>query len=474
MWSAVDSFSNQGMNFIVSIIIARVVAPREFGLIGMTLFFIAISQSFIESGFSSALIRKNNATQSDYSTVFYFNLAMGLLFYALLFFSAGLIGEFFKEPMLKPIIRILGLNLIIRSLTIIQSATLVKRVDFKLQAKITVIAAILSGIVGITLAYSGYGVWSLVLRALTMSFFISLLLWSWNRWRPSWLFSLASFRELFGFGSKILLSGLIDTVYRNIYLVVIGKFFSATDLGYFTRAQAFKDLPSQQITNVVSRVTYPVLSEIRDNPVQLKGAFKRSLTSTTFLSFIVLAGVAAVAEPMIITFIGEPWRPAIIYLQMLCFTGMLLPLQSLNLNMLHVQGRSDLFLRFEIIKKLLAVPVIIFGILYGIEILIAGMMAVSVINYYIDSYYSGQLANYPMREQVKDVLPAFLLSIFMAAVVFISGLLMPFSYPLKLFLQIIIGAVIVYGVSEILHLSSYQYFKENIAAKFSSLRSMNR
>jgi O-antigen/teichoic acid export membrane protein len=285
---------------------------------------------------------------------------------------------------------------------------------------------------------------------------------------------MASFRELFSFGSKILLSGLIDTVYRNIYLVVIGKFFSATDLGYFTRAQAFKDLPAQQITNVVSRVTYPVLSQIRENPVQLKGAFKRMLTSTTYLSFIVLAGVAAVAEPMIITFIGEAWRPAIIYLQMLCFTGMLLPLQSLNLNMLHVHGRSDLFLRFEIIKKILAVPVIVFGILYGIKILIAGMMVISVINYYIDSYYSGKLADYPMREQVKDVLPAFLLSMFMAAVVFIAGQLMPFSYPVKLILQVILGAVIVYGVSEILHLSSYLYFKENIASRISAIRRMNK
>ncbi len=473
-WSAIDSLANQGIHFIVGIVMARVILPREFGLIGMTAIFMAISQSFINSGFSSALIRKNDSTQTDHSTVFYYNLAMGLLFYAILFLSAGIIARFFDEPLLKPIIRVLGLDLIIRSLTIIQTTILVKRVDFKLQAIISVIAGVLSGVIGIVMAYQGYGVWSLVARMMTLAFVNSLLLWWWNRWRPSWVFSRTSFRELFGFGSKLLLSGLIDTIYRNIYYVVIGKYFSAKDLGYFTRAKMFNDLPSHQITSVMSRVTYPVLSQMRGNPVMLKGGYRRMITGTTFISFTMMAGMAAVAEPMVITLIGEPWRPSIIYLQMLCFAGMMYPLHALNLNMLQVQGRSDLFLRLEIIKKLLAVPTIVIGVIWGIKVMIAGMMVNTVIAYYLNSYWSGKMVNYPMREQLRDIQPSFLLALSMAVVVYFTGLYLPLGYSGKLLVQVILGAVLVFVVSELFRISPYLYLKEIALSRFNALRNARK
>jgi teichuronic acid exporter len=462
VWSAVDSFANQGVHFVVGIIMARLLLPREFGLIGMTAIFMAISNTFINSGFTSALIRKNNCTQADYATVFYYNFGMGLLFYAILFFSAGVIANFFEESLLKPIVRILGLNLIIGSLTIIQSTTLTKRIDFKLKARITAIAGIISGIVGVIMAYSGFGVWSLVARIMLMAFFNSLLLWLWNRWRPTLEFSTNSFRELFGFGSKLLASSLIDTAFKNIYHVVIGKYFSAQALGFFTRAQMFKNLPIDQIHTIMGRVTYPVLSQMRDNPVVLKGAYRRMITSTTFLSFTIMALMAAAAEPMIITLIGEQWRPSIIYLQMLCFVGMLYPLHALNLNMLNVQGRSDLFLKLEIIKKVLAVPTIVIGVMFGIKVMIAGMMVNTVIAYFINSYWSGKMVNYPMREQVKDIMPAFLMALLTVITVYITGYFLPLAYFSLLLLQILIGLSFIIGISELLRLSSYLYIKETV------------
>lgn len=473
-WSAIDSLANQGIHFIVGIVMARVILPREYGLIGMTAIFMAISESFINSGFRSALIRKNDSTQTDHSTVFYYNLAMGLLFYAILFLSAGIIARFFDEPLLKPIIRVLGLDLIIRSLTIIQTTILVKRVDFKLQAIISVIAGVLSGVIGIVMAYQGYGVWSLVARMMALAFFSSLMLWWWNRWRPSWVFSLTSFRELFGFGSKLLLSGLIDTIYRNIYYLVIGKYFSAVELGYFTRAKMFNNLPSHQITSVMSRVTYPVLSQMRGNPVMLKSGYRRMITGTTFISFTMMSGMAAVAEPMVITLIGEPWRPSIIYLQMLCFAGMMYPLHALNLNMLQVQGRSDLFLRLEIIKKLLAVPTIVIGVIWGIKVMIAGGMVNSVIAYYLNSYWSGRMVNYPMREQVLDIMPSFFLALSMAVVVYFTGLYLPLGYGGKLLVQVILGAVLVFVVSELFRISPYLYLKEIALSRFNALRNARK
>ena len=246
-WSFIDNFSKLGITFIVGIILARLLEPREFGLVGMTTIFIAISQSIIDSGFTQALIRKQNCTQKDYSTVFYFNLVNGIVFYLVLFFAAGLISHFFNEPKLALIIQVLALSLIINSLAIVQRARLTKEINFKLQTKISIIATTLSGIIGIWMAYTGYGVWSLVIKSLAGFAFTSILLWSWNKWIPHLVFSKDSFKEMFSFGSKLLVSGLIDTTYRNIYLLIIGKYFSATELGYYTRADQFKNLPSRTL-----------------------------------------------------------------------------------------------------------------------------------------------------------------------------------------------------------------------------------
>jgi O-antigen/teichoic acid export membrane protein len=300
---------NQGLTFIAGIILARLLTPREFGQIGMITVFIAVSQSFINSGFKNALIRKKNCTDIDFSTVFYFNLFTGLFFFFILFFSAPAISNFFNEPELRPIIQVLGVVLIIDSLALIQQTILIKRIDFKLQARISLISSLSSGIIALTMAFNGFGVWSLVFQRLFGQALNSFFLWLWNNWKPLLIFDMQSFKEMFGFGSKLLVSGLIDTFYRNIYYLIIGKYFSAQDLGYYTRADSFKNIPSQNLNGIVGRVSYPVLSSIQDDKHRLKANYQKLIRSTMFITFVLMLGMAAVAEPMIITLIGEKWRP---------------------------------------------------------------------------------------------------------------------------------------------------------------------
>jgi len=465
LWRFMDSFASQGVQFFVGIVLARILSPREFGLIGMLTIFIAISQSFIDSGFTSALIRKNICTKDDYSTIFYFNILVSIFFYILLFILSESISVFFKEPQLKSLIQVLGIGLFFNSLAIIQKTILVKELNFKLQMRISFIASLGSGILAVTMAYKGFGVWSLVVLTLSRFGFSSLLLWVWSTWRPIWVFSMTSFRELFSFGSKLLISGLIDTVYRNIYNLIVGKYFSAEELGFYSQADQFQTLPSQNLVGVISKVSYPVLSSIQDNPVQLKSAYQKLIKSTMIITFVLMIGLAAVAKPLIITLIGMKWLPSVIYLQMLCFVGMFYPLHALNLNMLQVQGRSDLFLRLEIIKKLIAIPTIVIGVFFGIKILIVGLMVNTVIAYYLNSYWSGKFIGYSTYQQIKDILPSFCLALFVGFVVFMTGYFLNISYLLKLIVQVLLGMVLTFGISELIHLEDYRYLKDIVHEK---------
>ncbi len=470
IWSFIDQFANLGITFVVGIILARLLSPREFGLIGMITVFIAVSESFINSGFSSALIRKKDCTQTDYSTVFYFNLIAGVVFFFILFFSATAISNFFNEPELKPIIQVLGIVLIIGSLTIIQRTVLTKRIDFKLQARISVIASTGSGIIAITMALNGFGVWSLVTQRLSKELFNSVLLWIWNRWKPVLVFSKKSFKELFGFGSNIMLNTLLDTLFHNIYSLVIGKFYSAQNLGFYTRSVMFKDIFSKNLNSIIGRVTYPVLSTMQDDKERLKTNYKKIIRSTMFITFILILGLAAIAEPLIIALIGEKWRQSIIYLQLLCFSGMLYPLQGLNLNMLQVQGRSDLFLKLGVVRKIFTIPGILIAIFVGIEAMIGWAIFNSFISYYLNSYYSGKMLDYPMKEQVKDILPSFGLALVMMVSVYLLGTLVPFTPILKLIFLLTTGALFIVTICELTQFKDYIIIKELVSEKIKEIK----
>lgn len=469
-WSFIDNFANLGIQFVVGVILARILDPREFGLIGMLTIFIAISQVFIDSGFSNALIRKTNCTQSDYSTVFFFNLAVSIILYIILFFAAERIAHFFEEPQLKILLQVLGIGLIINALAIIQRTILTKNINFKLQTKVSLVAAIGSGIIAITMALIGYGVWSLIALTLSRYLLTTLFLWIWQKWVPFWIFSKKSFTDLFGFGSKLLASGLIDTAYRNIYYLVIGKYFTAVELGYYTRADQFQTIPSSGLNAVISRVTYPVLANMQHDKQRLKTNYQKIIRTTMYITFILMIGMAAIAKPMILTLVGEKWLPTVIYLQMLCFVGMLYPLHALNLNMLNVLGRSDLFLKLEILKKALAIPVIILGIFWGIKMMILGMIFNSLIAYYLNSYWSGMLIDYSIKQQVEDVLPSFLLAVAIGSIMFILNYLTPISPLVLLSLQIIIGGILTILLGELLKFHDYIILKKIIIEKYQTFK----
>ncbi|MDX8339302.1 lipopolysaccharide biosynthesis protein [Draconibacterium sp. IB214405] len=469
-WSFIDQIANLGITFIVGITLARILSPREFGLIGMITIFIAVSYTFVNGGFTQALIRKKNCTDTDYSTVFYFNLLISIVFFILLYIFSPAISSFFKEPELMLILQVLGSLLMIDALGLIQRTILIKNINFKLQAKISLISSLCSGVIAIVMAYKGFGIWSLVAQRISRQLIKTLLLWTWNRWIPALQFSKESFKELFGFGSKLLVSGLIDTIYQQIYLLVIGKFFSAQELGYYTRADQFKNLPSQNLNGIINQVTYPVLSSIQDDIPRLRNSYKKLIRSTMFITFVLMLGMAAIAEPMIITLIGEKWRSSILLLQMLSCVGMFYPLQALNLNMLKVQGRSDLFLKLEIIKKLLAIPTIIVGIFWGIKIMIVGMFVNTLIAYYLNSYWSGRMIGYSILEQLRDIIPSFLLAMAMAITVYYIGTFVRLRPIWTLIIQILTGATFTIIISEIIKMRDYLFLKEIALEKLSTYR----
>lgn len=450
-WSFSDLIANQGIKFVIQVILARILVPKDFGVIGMITVFIVISQSFIDSGFTNALIREKEPSQQDYSTVFYFNLFMAVLLYIALFFSTGVISNFFKEPQLIAILRVLAIVLIINSFGLIQRTMLTKNINFKAQTKISVISSVFSGVIAIIFAYMGFGVWSLVIQTIVMQFIQSLLLSLWNRWVPSLVFSIDSFKRLFGFGWKILISGLINTLYNNLYFLIIGKVFSAAELGYYTNAQKLRDTASQSITSAVQKVSYPVLSIIKEDEDRLREGYKKIIKTSVFITFPLMIGLAAVANPLIRLIFGSKWVNCIEYFQVLCFSGMLYPLHAINLDILQVKGRSDLFLGLEIIKKiigLLSIVIVLF-LKFGIMGLVWALVINSFIAYFINSYYSAEMLSYSTIEQIKDITPAFMASVLMAIVVYLSSAILPNSNLVKLIVQFMIGVVVYAGVCKI-------------------------
>lgn len=330
----------------------------------------------------------------------------------------------------------------INSFSLVQQTILTKQLNFKVQTKVSLISGLMSGIIAVILAANGFGVWSLVVQQISSTFFQTLLLWTLNAWRPSLIFSLKSLREMFRFGSRLLVSGLLNQVFNNIYLLVIGKLFSAADLGFFTRAKTLGELPSQTLSGMVGRVTFPVFSTIQDDPIRLKRSLKKALTTLVLVNFPMMIGLAVIARPLVLVLLTEKWAPCIPYLQLLCLTGLMFPLHVINLNLLTALGRSDLFLRLEIIKKILIVINIAVTWRWGISAMISGMIVTSVISYYLNSYYSGVLIDYSIREQLLDLSPYLILAMVVGMVVFVIGLL-PFpNYWSMLLVQIIIGIVI--------------------------------
>ena len=457
-WSSVERFSNQGMSFLFSVILARMLDPSDFGIIAMITIFFAVAQSFVDSGFSNALVRKTDRREEDFSTCFYFNIGVGIMAYIVLFLIAPLVASFYNQPILSPIIRITGLGVVLNSLCVVQQALFTIKIDFKSQAKVTLSATIISGIVGVILAYQGYGVWALVWQGVVMTLARMALLWLMSKWRPTTGFSKSSFNYLFGYGSKLLASGLLDTIYNNIYPIVIGKFYTPAQLGNYSRALSFAQLPSSNITSILQRVTFPVLSTIQDDIPRLQANYRRLLKLSAFIIFPLMIGLSVVAFPMIRLILTPKWEGCSLYLQIICFALMWYPIHAINLNLLQVKGRSDLFLRIEIIKKIVGVCIMCITIPLGITAMCIGMVASSLISLFINTYYTGKLINIGCLKQMRDLTPIFINSLIMGGIVYFS-IQISDNDILQLSLSIIVGVLSYIGGASMITRSELKEFR---------------
>lgn len=416
-WTGVERFASQGIQFVISILIARVLMPSDYGIIGMLAIFMAIAQTFLDSGFANALIQKKDRTDTDYSTVFYFNIVVSLLLYGLFYISAPYISAFYNMPVLKEVSRVVSLSLVINSFSIVQTAKLTIDLNFKLQSISSIISVFVSGVAGVIMAYSGYGVWALAFQGLVAAGVRTVVLWLFSHWRPLWTFSFESFRNLFSFGSKILCSGMINTVYQNVYTLVIGKYFKAADVGFFNRGNQFAQLPSAIITQMVVKVNFPILSQYQDDNEKLIQTYKKLLRLPIFILYPVLSGMMAIASPMVELLLGDKWLPCVPILQVLCLGYMWSPLTHINLNLLYVKGRSDLVLKLELIKKPIAFIILIASIPFGILGMCAGRALYFFIAFVINCHYTSKILHYGFFLQIKEILPIIINVIVMGIVV---------------------------------------------------------
>ena len=437
-WSALDNVVQYLVQFIVGIVLARILSPDDYGLIGIVTIFNAISTAIINGGFTNALIRKKVVTDDDYSTAFVVNLGVSIVLYLILFYCAPLIASFFGREELVLLTRVTSLGVIVGALALVQQTRLTKLLDFKTQTRITIISAVISGVVGIVMAFVGCGVWALVVQMLFNQILRTILLWMFNKWSPRLKFSKVSFHDLFGFGWKVMVVYIIDTVWKQLYQVVVGKFYSPATLGQYSRGKGYSELFSTNINNVIQRVTFPVLSDLQDNKERMLNAYRRIIKVTMFITAICMFSLGAVAEPLLYCLIGPKWHEAATYLPLMCIAGSLYPLHSINLNMLQVQGRSDLFLGLEIAKKTIAIIPLFVGAYVGIMPMLYVNLVTGLICYYLNAYFPGKLLGYTCWMQIRDVAPSYGIAVAISIPVWFLKYL-PISNWIILPTQVLIG-----------------------------------
>ena len=416
-WSAASNFANQGMRFVFGLILARLLSPDAYGVIGMLTVFLCVVQVFIDCGFSQALIAKQDRTQTDFSTEFYFNIGVGLIGYCLLFISAPYIADFYNMPLLTSVLRVVGLGVIINSLCVVQSAQFSIRLDFKTPAKIGVSTNLFSGVVGIILAYYGWGVWALVFQQLASGILYGILVWIQAKWRPTFEFSKDSFKYLWSYGSKILASSLIQQVYDNLYPLVIGKFFSARQLGLYSRAQGFATLPSSNVSGILGSVTFPILSKINNDTPRLMRIYRQMIKTAAFIVFPLMLGLFAISDPLVKVLLNRQWYDCILILQLLCCALLWQPISAINLSILKVIGRTDILLKLEIIKRIAGIISIVCSVPFGIIGMCIGYIILYLFCFILNTIYISKITDTPLFVYFKDIVPPLLASISMGGIV---------------------------------------------------------
>lgn len=440
--------------FIAMILLARWIGPEDFGLIGMIAVFVAIGKSLTDSGMTNSLIRTKEPDQSDYSTVFIVNIVMSLLVYVIVYFTAPFIANFFGYKILINIIRIYCLLFLIIAFSAVQLAILTKRMEFKKITKINFPSTLFGVTIGLYLGYNNYGVWSVVWMFLSTELVRSVLLWLFSNWKPKFIFSIIKFKFHFKFGYKLVLSGLLDTVFKNIYNILIGKYFSAQMLGFYERSKQFSEYPSATLTGVISKVTYPMLSQIQEDPKRLESIYRKLIRVSFFIIAPLMLGAAAIAKPLFLILLGDEWLPAVLFFQILTLAMMLYPIHAFNLNILQVYGRSDLFLKLEIIKKIVITVTVLIAFQFGIMGLVWSSVFTSFAGLGINMFYSSRLIDYPISKQIKDLSITFVIAIFVALLMYKTTTLIPNALNIvQIILASLVGAIVYLGINYVVKTS---------------------
>jgi len=439
LWSFFERVGQKGVKFVISIILARLLMPADFGLLALVTMFLGLAQTFVDSGLGTALIQKKRHEFIDECTIFYTNIGIGIICAVVIYWVAPWAAVYFGEPLLIDMLRVLSIVVVIDSIANIQLTVATKKIDFKTQFNVSFIVSILSGCVGVYMALNGYGVWSLVLMVLSRSVCSAVLLFLLVKWRPKLIYSIQSLRYLFSFGSKIFFSALLDRAFNSSYSIIIAKVYSPVDLGFYGRAQSLQQMPVDAVFQSVARVTFPVFSMLQDDLPRLKRGMRQSLIAMSFFIMPTMIGLAVTAKSVVLLLLTDKWLVIVPYLQLLCVVGLLFPLNAINLNVLKALGRSGLFLKLEIVKKILAASVLAVTYQYGIEIMISGMIVTASIAFYLNAYFNGKLLGYSFSEQIGDCIWMLLASIVMGyLVVSVSYLEFP-SLSVFLFVQVLTG-----------------------------------
>ena len=435
-WKFAEQFSNYGIQFIVGIFMARMLSPEDYGLTALPAVFMAISGIFVSGGFGTALVRKPDLTEKDLSTAFYYSMGVGVICYVLLFVASPWIADFYNAPVLVPLMRVTALSFLYSPLGTGQSVILQRRLDFKTPTKVSVVCRILSGVIGIVMAYTGYGVWALVISGFISGIIGQVITFWVVRWYPKAGWSKESFRYLWGYGNKMMGSFLIGTIYENIAPVIIGKYFSPAQLGVYNRAQGYAKMPSQNVTGTLQGVTFPVLSQIQNDDERLARSYRKMLRVSAFIVFPLMMMLAALARPLVLALITAKWEACIVLLQIMCLSMMWYPIHAINLNLLEVKGRSDLFFRLEIIKRSIGLLLLVCTLPLGLVAFCWGGVAGSMVSLFINTYYTGKIIHVGYVRQMRDLAHILLLSFLMYGVIWLVLSLLS-----NLWAQIIVGGI---------------------------------
>lgn len=455
-WKLMERGGTQGIQFIVQIVLARLLLPEDYGVIALIIIFLAIANVFVQSGFSIALIQKKDTDETDFSSVLYLSLFVAGGLYTILFLTAPFIADFYKEPQLIPVLRVLSLTLFFGAINSIQYAVVSRTMQFKRLFFSSLIGIVVSGIIGITMAYWGFGVWALVGQQLTNSLLISIILWFTVKWRPRLIFSIKRINSLFSFGWKLLFSSLLDTVYSNIYGLVIGKIYDSEVLGYYNRGNQFPSLIVTNIDGSIQSVMLPVLSENQDDITRVKNMVRRSIVTSSFIIFPMMMGLAVCAEPLVKILLTDKWLPCVPFLQLMCISYAFWPIHTANLQAINALGRSDIFLKLEIIKKCIGLAILCISIPFGIYVMVASQAVVSLISTFINAWPNRKLLGYSYKEQWIDIMPSLLLSLVMGGAVYSISLLELNNW-IMITLQVIVGATLYIGLAYIFKLECFRY-----------------